>query len=215
MDLWLWIVVGVVAVLLLSAAVAFVYRGARRTGRRRRHEEELRERFGPEYERVVHDVGRKEAATALEERLSRYDGRDHPALAPADREAHTTAWRQAQFQFVDSPERAVREAEHLVVTVMEERHYMADDASGHADALSVDDAQLADAYRCAHRAFLMADEGTASVEQLLGAFLTYRELFEFLLARPRREDTVYDVAPPPARDGERPGQQEDEEQPVG
>jgi hypothetical protein len=205
MDLWIWIVIGVAAAIVLFALTAFGTTIARRSGRRRRHQEELRDRFGPEYERVAAQGGPKVAEEELEERLSAYDGADHPALGPSDREAHTTEWRQAQFRFVDSPERAVREAEHIVVSAMEERGYPTEDASVRADALSVDDARLADAYRAAHRAFLLAEHGDATVDQLLGAFLVYREMLEFLLDRPQREDTVYDAEPPSGDDEALPG----------
>jgi hypothetical protein len=198
MDLWIWIVIGVVAAIVLFALAAVGTLMASRAGRRRRHHEELQERFGPEYERAVAQDGRKGAEETLEQRLSTYDGADHPAIGPAERETHTTEWRQAQFHFVDSPERAVREAEHIVVSAMEERGYPTADASVRADALSVDDGALADAYRAAHRAYLLADRGDANVEQLLGAFLVYREMLEFLLDRPKREDTVYDAEPPAA-----------------
>ena len=196
MDLWMWIVAGVVAAVVLFALLAVGNLIARRTGRRRRHQEELQNRFGPEYELAVAADGRKGAEEALERRLSEYGAVEHPGLAPSERETHTAEWRRAQFRFVDSPERAVREAEHIVVTVMEERGYSTEDASVRADVLSVDDAELANAYRAAHRAFVMADRGSARVDQLLGAFLVYREILEFLLARPQREDTVFDAAPP-------------------
>ncbi len=73
---------------------------------------------------------------------------------------------------------------------MEQRGYLAEDASARADALSVDDPRLANSYRAAHHTFLMADRGDAPVDRMLGAFLVYRELLEFLLDRPQREDTV-------------------------
>ena len=196
MDLWIWIVIGVAAAIVLFALTAFGTTIARRSGRRRRRQEELQERFGPEYERVVAQDGRRGAEETLEQRLSTYAGAEHPALGPSERESHTAEWRLAQFRFVDSPERAVREAEHIVVSAMEEHGYPTDDASVRADALSVDDATLADAYRAAHRAFLLAERGDAAVDQLLGAFLVYREMLEFLLDRPQREETVYDTEPP-------------------
>jgi hypothetical protein len=196
MELWMWIVIGVAAAVVLFIVVAFGTRIARETGRRRRHQEELQERFGPEYERAVEQDGRKGAEEILEQRLSAYEGVEHPGIGPSERETHTAEWRRAQFRFVDSPERAVREAEHIVVTAMEQRGYLTEDASTRADALSVDDPALANSYRVAHRAFLMADRGTAEVDQLLGAFLVYRELLEFLLARPQREETVFDTDPP-------------------
>jgi hypothetical protein len=196
MELWMWIVAGVIAALALFAIVTLLRRSARRSGRRQRRHAELRDRFGPEYERAVDEEGRKAGRLMLEQRLSDYDGLEHPTLAPGERDQITEEWRRAQFGFVDSPERAVREAEHLVVSVMESRGYPTADASVRADALSVDDASLAAAYRVAHRAFLHADRGDAGVEQLLGAFLVYRELLEFLLARPQRERTTAEAEPP-------------------
>ena len=196
MELWTWIAIGAVAVVVLSALVVSGTRIARRTGRRRRHQDELKTRFGPEYELAVARQGRKGAEQVLEERLSAYEDIQHPSIGPSERETHTLDWRQAQYRFVDSPERAIREAEHIVVTVMEQRGYPAEDASSRADALSVDDPGLANSYRVAHQAFLMADRGAASVDQLLDAFFLYRELLEFLLDRPQREDTVFDAEPP-------------------
>ncbi len=43
-----------------------------------------------------------------------------------------------------------------------------------------------------------AEGGDATTDQLLGAFLIYRELLEFLLDPPQREETVFDAEPPPA-----------------
>ena len=99
-----------------------------------------------------------------------------------------------------SPARAVREAEHLVVTVMEEQDYASTDAEVRADALSVEMPDLAADYRAAHRAFETWEGGDATTDQLLGAFLIYRELLEFLLDRPQREETVFDAEPPPRDD---------------
>jgi hypothetical protein len=201
MELWMWIVVALVLVL-LAVLVQF---GAKVRGRRlarSAHRRELRDRFGGEYEQLVAQEGARSAEEILDDRVTTYDSLEHPALGPAEREGHTRTWRRTQYGFVDSPERAVREAEHLVVSVMEERGYPTDDATQRADALSVEEPELASAYRSAHRAFRMADSGDAGVSQLLGAFLVYRELFEFLLARPQREETAAEAGPP-AGDGAR------------
>jgi hypothetical protein len=198
MELWTWIVVGVAAAVALVALLILGGRLVVGIGRRRRHRQELEERFGPEYARAVTQGGRKHAEDELDSRLSTYEQLDHPTLGPSEREERTAAWRRAQFHFVDSPERAVWEAEHIVVSVMQERGFPTDDASVRADALSVDAPELASAYRAAHTAFRMADHGNAGLDQLLGAFLVYREVFEYLLARPKSEATTFDVEPPSA-----------------
>ncbi len=107
MELWAWIAIGAGAVIVLSALIVSVTRMARRTGRRRRHQDELKARFGPEYELAVARQGRKGAEDVLDERLSAYEDIQHPNIGPSERETHTVDWRQAQYRFVDSPERAV------------------------------------------------------------------------------------------------------------
>jgi hypothetical protein len=138
--------------------------------------------------------GRQEGERTLAARLDRYGEVDHPKLGPAARQARTEEWRRLQFTFIDAPERSVREAEHLVVNLMEARGFPTDDAVVRADALSVEDPGLADSYRAAHRAFALAERGRATPDQLLGAMLTYRELFEQLLDRPHHETTTFDGA---------------------
>ncbi len=129
MELWAWIAIVAGAVVVLFALIGSGSRLASRTGQRRRHQDELKARFGPEYELAVARQGRKDAQDVLEERLAAYEEIQHPNIGPSEREKHTVDWRQAQYRFVDSPERAVREAEHIVVTVMEQRGYLAEDAS--------------------------------------------------------------------------------------
>ncbi len=197
MKFWMWVlIVGGTLVVGLAAVVAVPWVRRRVTGGRR-HRRDLRDRFGLEYEHAVAEQGRRSGERALDERLASYEGLEHHSLAPAVREEHTQTWRDLQFGFVDSPERAVREAEHLVVSVMDERGYPTEDVTVRADALSIEDPDLATGYRAAHRTFRGADRGEAALHQLLGAFLVYRELLEYLLGRPKREQTVFDVEPPP------------------
>jgi hypothetical protein len=196
MELWMWVLIAGGIVIVGLVALVGVPWARRRVAERRRHRRELRERFGQEYGRVVGEHGRKRGERVLDERLESYEDLEPQSLRPAVREEHTETWRELQFGFVDSPERSVREAEHLVVSVMDERGYPTDDVTVRADALSIEDPELATAYRAAHRAFRSADRGEAALHQLLGAFLVYRELLEYLLDRPKREQTVFDADPP-------------------
>jgi hypothetical protein len=157
MDLMLVVVLVAGAGALLLIAFGAV-RPARRHRAARRRAEELHDRFGPEYDRMVALVVRDRGEHALVERLDRYAELDHPKLGPAARQLHTERWRQLQFPFVDAPDRSVREAEHLVVTLMDARGFPTDDAVVRA-ALSVDDPELADSSRAAHRALPHAKRG--------------------------------------------------------
>ncbi len=196
MDTFLIVLVVMGGLVVAAIVIVAAARMARARRAQREREQQLRDRFGREYDRVVSIEGHREGQDVLEARLARYDHLDHRALSPAQREGHTETWRRLQFGFVDSPERSVREAENLVVNVMEARGYPTCDSAVRAAALSVDEPDLADAYRAAHRAYRHADFGDATVGQLHGAVLVYRELLEYLLDRPQREATTFDAEPP-------------------
>ncbi len=199
MDTVLLVLVLMAGVAALSLLGLGAWRLFRESRKRRRRADHLRERFGPEYDRVVALEGIRDGADALETRIAHYGDLDHPSLSPHEREDYTEAWRRLQCAFVESPERSVREAEHLVVTAMEARGFPTADGAVRADALSVEDPGMASSYRVAHRAFCLAEHGRASVDQLLGAVLVYRELLEQLLDRPQREATTFDDEPPGVR----------------
>src|SRR5687768_11202020 len=93
----------IIAILVAVVAVALAWMYSER--RRRAH---LQTRFGPEYERTVHDVGnarRAEAALAeREKRVSSYHIRE---LTKEEGDRFTQAWRSVQAKFVDDPAAAV------------------------------------------------------------------------------------------------------------
>jgi len=196
MDILLLVIVfgaGVGALVLLGTGTRRILIARHR---QQRHARALRDRFGPEYERAVAASGRHDGEQALDARLRRYEALEHPTLSPHEREEHTEAWWNLQLRFVDAPERSVREAEHLVVTVMEERGFPTSDGVVRADALSVEDPEVASAYRSAHRVFCFAERGIAEPDRLRDALVRYRDVFEQLLDRPQREATTYDPRPP-------------------
>jgi hypothetical protein len=168
------IVVAVVVVLAL-AALAWVY-----TTRQRR--ERLRTRFGPEYERTVHDVGSEQKAEAvLDERANRvakYHIRD---LKHEERNRFSESWRRVQAKFVDDPAAAVTEADMLVTEVMSARGYPMADFDRRAEDLTVDHAHVVDHYRNARDIAVRHARGAASTEDLRQALVHYRELFADLL----------------------------------
>jgi hypothetical protein len=78
----------------------------------RRRSENLREQFGPEYERAVDqygDQGKAEAELgAREKRVRKLHIR---AVAPEERSRFADAWKKTQARFVDEPSKAVGEAD--------------------------------------------------------------------------------------------------------
>ena len=173
----------VVAALIIVAIVAWVYTRRRRSGI-------LRERFGPEYDRVVRQHGDvRRAETVLETRKERVERLEIRSLPEPARERYAQHWLEVQRRFVDDPRSAVTEADGLVTDVMSARGYPMGDFQQRAADVSVDYPQLVENYRTAHDIALRHNRGEASTEDLRKAMVHYRSLFDELLGRPseRRE----------------------------
>ena len=173
MDTWLWI-------LIIAAAVLVVLIAAWAVGRSRRTRQ-LREGFGPEYERTVDERGRRQAESELAERQERREKLDIRPLTTAARDRFLERWRTTQERFVDEPEGAVSDADRLVTEVMRERGYPVDDFEQRAADVSVDHPELVENYRAAHDISRRSRDGQASTEDLRQAMVHYRSLFEELL----------------------------------
>ncbi|MEW9548462.1 hypothetical protein [Nonomuraea sp. NPDC050783] len=170
-----WVAVVVVAVVALAAVGYFV-------GQRQKRRNHLRERFGPEYERVVSErENRREAEQELLAREERLNELDIRPLAPEARDAYANRWTTVQERFVDAPMAAVTEADQLVTSVMAERGYPTEDFEQRLSDLSVRHASTLDHYRAAHEISGRAARKEASTEELRQAMVHYRALFEELL----------------------------------
>jgi hypothetical protein len=171
----------IVLVIVVLAVVAIM---AMRTNRRR----QLRERFGPEYERTVSEAGGPaKADRVLEDRVKRRQELEIRDLEPESRARYAESWRVIQTRFVDDPKGAVLEADTLVTTVMRDRGYPTDGFEKQAEYVSVDHAGVVDNYRSAHDISVADTEGRASTDDLRQAMVHYRSLFNELLGRPRDE----------------------------
>lgn len=166
------IIVAVAVVLLVIAALSAV--------RRRK----LQQRFGPEYDRVAHEMqSQRKADAELAERERRVRSLDIHPLEETARVKYTGEWAAIQERFVDQPEQAVTQAGLLVTSVMKDRGYPTEDHDQILADLSVEHANTLDHYRQAHQVSLRAEEGTASTEDLRLAMLHYRALFGDLLGQ--------------------------------
>jgi hypothetical protein len=172
------VAVTVIIVLIVLIAIGAVGYFAWFQGRRRN----LRERFGPEYDRTVdqHD-GTREAEQELLARQKRHDRLDIHELEPEARERHRAEWLQVQERFVDAPENSVTQADRLLVRVMGERGYPTEDYEQQVADLSVEHAGTIDRYRTAHGIGVRAEAKEASTEDLRQAMVHYRTLFTELL----------------------------------
>jgi hypothetical protein len=149
------------------------------TNRRRSR---LRQRFGPEYDRMVEQRGaRRGVESELAAREKRRQRLDIRPLAPEARDEFARRWRDTQARFVDEPGPAVAEADSLVQGVMRERGYPVEDFSQREADLSVDHPTVLEHYRAAHDISLAWSQGQATTEDLRQAMVHYRTLFEELL----------------------------------
>jgi Na+-transporting methylmalonyl-CoA/oxaloacetate decarboxylase gamma subunit len=164
--------VGVVVLILVLAAWYF-------TSRRQRVN--LRERFGPEYERTVEAVGAERADSILRERAERVSRFNLRKLTQDQADAFAREWRRIQARFVDDPDSAVGEADQLVTQVMTARGYPLEDFDRRTDDLSVDHPVVVQNYRTARALALRRQQGEASTEEMRQALVNYRALFDELL----------------------------------
>jgi hypothetical protein len=169
-----WMIVGVAAA--VAVVLWFVWE-------RRRHVQ-LRKRFGPEYDRTVHETGSERRAEAeLDARARRVARLQIRTLDEADALRFAEAWRVLQIRFVDEPSAAIAEADRLVGEVMTARGYPLGDFDQRAADISVDHPRVVANYRAARDIARRQGRGEASTEDLRQAVIHYRALFEDLLGR--------------------------------
>jgi hypothetical protein len=168
-----------VAVLVVAVVAVIAWAHSQR---KRKQSESLRQRFGPEYDRTVNELGNRGKAEAeLEARKKRVARLEIVALTAGEASKFKQAWNTLQARFVDDPKAAVIQADHLVYELMAKRGYPMGDFEARAADISVDHPTVVSNYRSA-RAIALADErGQADTELLRRAIVHYRALFDELL----------------------------------
>jgi hypothetical protein len=185
MATWVWVVIAIVVVVVIALVAV---------GARNRRTAMLRDRFGPEYDRVIEDSDDRRAAEAdLRGRERRRAQFDVKPLPEADRLRFANEWRDLQERFVDQPAPAAAAADALVARVMEARGYPVRDFDAQAELVSVDYPDTVENYRFAHGVQQRSQTEQASTEELREALLRYRSLFDELL-RPEGSDTAATTA---------------------
>jgi hypothetical protein len=176
-----WVVL-LTAVALIAIGVFALF--ARRRSAKHRHVE-LRQRFGPEYDRALVEHGN--AARAERELLAREKRVQQLHVRPipeADRVQFSADWRNVQARFVDDPSGAVQAANDLIKDVMRARGYSVEHFDQRIADLSVEHANVIQHYRSARELANANREGRANTEELRQAFVHYRALFADLLEQP-------------------------------
>jgi FtsZ-interacting cell division protein ZipA len=142
----------------------------------------LRDRFGPEYDRVIHhEKDARHAEAVLEERQKRVEKYNIRPLTREECDMFAAKWRAVQEHFVDEPRESVRQADTLITEAMQTRGYPMSDFDQRAADLSVDHPAVIEDYREAHMIAQRDAREPASTEDLRRAMKHYRSLFEHML----------------------------------
>lgn len=176
------IILGAVLALVIAVLAGMAISRWRRSKR-------LQDRFGPEYEHVVNEVGdRRQAESELEERIARANTLD---IRPLDEETvnrYSLEWQAIQRQFVDQPRVSVEKADHLLREVMGARGYPLEDFEQQAADISVAYPGLVNDYRQMHLIAARETDEEISTEDLRQAMVHGRALFEQLVSQAAREE---------------------------
>jgi hypothetical protein len=185
LDSQTWILLGAAAVLALIALVAWFFY-------RKKQSYRLEQRFGPEYDRTVDNLGSKaKAESELKARESRVGQLSIVTLKPADAMRFSQAWGVLQGRFVDNPKGVVAQADQLVRDLMLARGYPVGDFERRAADISVDHPVVVDNYRAAQAIATRDQLGQADTEELRKAVVHYRALFDDLLeVKPINQDAA-------------------------
>jgi hypothetical protein len=175
------VLIVVIVVLALAAAGVMLFQ--------RRRTERLQEHYGPEYERTLSQAGDRRAGEAqLTEREKRHRELDIRDLRAEERDRFASSWAEIQREFVDDPKRAVRDADMLILEIMQSRGYPVgddgDDFERRAEDISVEHPEVVQRYREAHAVRDATESGSADTEQQRSAVTSYRSLIDALLGSP-------------------------------
>ncbi len=167
----------IIALIIALAAVmvaAFLYFQLRRV-------QHLKKRFGPEYDRTVHEIGdSRRAERVLEAREKRVAAYQVRRMTPGECARVLAEWRTVQEHFVDDPGKAVIEADHVINQTLHTSGYPVSDSDFEQKAadLSVEHSRVIDHYRKAHE---IVNSSRPSTENLRTAMQHYRKVMEDLV----------------------------------
>ena len=171
-----WLIVAAVMVIALLATAAWFF------SQRKRQSERLQQRFGPEYDRTVGELGgRTRAESELKAREKRVEHLTITTLAPAEAARFSQAWNALQGRFIDNPKGVVVQADQLVRELMLKRGYPMGDFERRAADISVDHPAVVENYRVAQAIAARDERGEADTEELRKAVVHYRVLFDDML----------------------------------
>lgn len=122
------------------------------------------------------------AERELDARERRFADLEIKSVPGEAREQYARRWVRVQEEFVDRPVAAVHAADELVAALMRDRGYPDEGYEQRLRDLSVRHGRTLEHYRAALDVHAMSTRNAATTEQLRGAMMHYRTLFDDLLA---------------------------------
>lgn len=176
MNIEILILVLVVVAIFLAAALGIVF------ANRNKRSQKLRDKFGPEYDLTMKNVGdQRKAEETLAEREQRVTKLNIRDLKVSERDTYREEWQKIQADFVDNPSASVDEASRLITEVMIARGFPVSDFEQRAADLSVMYPNFVPNYRNAYDIALKNQRKETSTEELRQAMVNYHSMFEELL----------------------------------
>ena len=170
--------------LVIGGVLAMAVMRAQRTKR-------LKERFGPEYDRAVNEMGdKRQAEDDLDARLAHVNTLNIRPLTPEEVNRYALQWQKTQTEFVDEPLTALQKADHLIREVMKARGYPVEDFEQRAADISVDYPELVTDYRGLHMIAVKEANDKVSTEEMRQAMVHGRALFENLVSTSTQEEDI-------------------------
>jgi hypothetical protein len=169
------LILGAVVLLVIGIFLGIAFSRLQRTKR-------LQERFGPEYDRTVSEIGDKRRAEhELEARLDHVKSLEIHPLSAEEINRFTQEWQNTQAEFVDEPLAALKKADRLIREAMNAKGYPVNDFEQRAADISVDYPDLVVDYRGLHAIAVKSDDDEVSTEEMRQAMIHGRALFENLM----------------------------------
>jgi hypothetical protein len=189
----------VIVAIVIVAARLYSTQQTRQRNETEQRSVQLRERFGPEYDRTVAEKGDVRVAeselTSRQKRVSEFNIRP---LAADEGKSFNDQWQVMQATFVDNPSTAAHDADALIGRVMAARGYPESDYEQRSADVSVDHPAILDHYRAAHATALRDADGQANTEDLRQAVLNSHALFTEMVEEPPTVETLPESAVPVA-----------------
>jgi hypothetical protein len=170
--------------LIIGGVIAMAVMRVQRTKR-------LKDRFGPEYERMINEKGdKRQAEEELDARLAHVNTLKIRPLTAEEVNRYALEWQKTQTEFVDEPLTALQKADRLIRDVMKTRGYPVEDFEQRAADISVDYPELVTDYRGLHLIAVKEKEDEVSTEEMRQAMVHGRALFENLIKQEPSEEEI-------------------------